>query len=372
MLATASRRALADAAKAAIVPTRNAHQAILSGLHVEADAVSGVVTLTSTNLDLTCTVDVRAEVETAGAVVVPAAKVADFFARTSGELVELRLDGDLEMSCGEATISLRTFDVTAWPKTQLVDAVEGPVLSPGDLERIDGVLFAAVKDQEERIKRPVLAGVHFFGNQVECCNTYCIALAELDVEMPDIVVPADVMQRVVKVAAGEGCTVSTDSRRVTFATADWTWTTTLMMQEYPPGPRSAIRATSPAEWRFESAALKASLERIALLDSNDETIDAKFGRKKIISHVTMTRDGGKVLLRNAAADLGEIADAIPVDGDFEGPLILDHRLVSQLLAAHNEPTITFEIDSCLKPIQARSGDRRTVRLQMPVRPKVRT
>lgn len=366
---TADRRTLAAAAKAVIVQPVNLNQAILHGLHIEADRKSGVVTLTSSNLDLTVAADVRADVDNGGVAIVPAARIAEFLNRTTSQLAMFELtEHGLSATAGEAVMVLRCFDVNAWPTTPTIDA-PGPNLTAGDIDRIGGVLHATVRDEKERLARPVLAGVHFFSNRVETCSSYGLALAELSVEMPDVVAPVNTMRRVVQGARDEGCTVSTDGRRITFSTGDATWTSTLLAMEYPPGPRSMIRQSSPSSWRFDTDDLLASLDRIALLDASDPSIDAQFGSKKLISHVLMQRDGGKVLLRNAAADLGEIADAVPVDGDFDGPIIFDHRLLASVLKAHDEPTVTFELDGPMKPLQIRSGDSRRVQLLVPVRVK---
>lgn len=351
---TADRKALAKAVKDVIVPPVNTHITVLHGIHIEADRKAGVVTFTSSNLDLTCTEDVRADVDNGGVAIVPAKVLGAFLNNGPADLVTFELgDGTLTATCGESVVTLRTHDVEHWPKALTVtgDAV---VLSVADVRRIGSVLFAADPDRTQ----PILNKVHFHDHHAEATDRYQLAIASLEATLPDVCVPIEVVRRVVA-GTDEDVVLTVDDRHACFASGDRTWTSTIAALDFPTVDRLIVEK-QPVKFRFTTGELVDALKRMRLLDEDDPKKDRV---------VILTPDGGKVLLSHKVQDVGEVADMVPctIDGEPPTRLAVGLAYFTELVAEHDEETITVELTDALKPLQVRTSDARHVSLLMPVR-----
>jgi DNA polymerase-3 subunit beta len=351
------RKAFASALKTASVPTVSNHLPILGGLHV--DAVKGRAALTGTNLDLTVALDLEADVEEAGAVVLPGRVLAALVDKAEGDTVEITVEaGRATVESGPTVATLHTFAVEDWPKVTPADGKRFE-LSAADLERIAGGTGCAGSGKDLEGGRHMLGGVHFLGNQARTASTLRCAIAQLGVnDLPDQIVPMDVVQRVLKASPG-GVTMTFDPRSVTFDAADGniTWTSRLIPGAFPK-VENIVRKDSPYQLVMPREPLAEALNRVRLLadDGGD------------FRPVDLTRDGNAVLIRSARADVGDIVEEVPCSGDWVKPLRLHDGNLLALLAAMDSDDITLEVEDAMKIVQARTADRRLVVGIMPMRP----
>lgn len=121
-------------------------------------AQSGWLALSATNLDLSLTAWVQAEVADEGAATVPGRLMGELIATYPAEAVRLQSEEahTLAVSCGRSRSSVRGHDPAEFPLLPQIDATGG-IPIPGDVLRtlIGQSAFAAADDDA----RPVFAGV---------------------------------------------------------------------------------------------------------------------------------------------------------------------------------------------------------------------
>lgn len=141
-----------------VVPARSSLP-VLANVLLDADPGDGL-SLRATNLELTVSRRMRAEVTIAGRTTVPAKLLADYVALLDrGKHVSLRLatGGKLHLTCERSTAQIATLPADDFPPTPVVDAADVHIELDGAVLRqaIEQVVFAAAPDDS----RPVLAGV---------------------------------------------------------------------------------------------------------------------------------------------------------------------------------------------------------------------
>lgn len=356
MKITANRKALAAALKTATVPAASGHLAILGGLHLEAFK-GGKLTCTGTNLDLTVTLDIDADVTVPGVVILPGRLFAGLVDKAASDTITLIVEHEhATIEAGKTVATLRTLRVEDWPKVHTADG-ERFELHALDVERLSHVLHAVQTDAKKLSGRPALGGVHFAGNTAEATDSYRLAIAQLGCEdLPGRIVPLDVINRVVKASPG-GVTLTFDNRSVTFDSADsnTTWTSTLIPAEFPK-TEQLIRKESKHALTVNRHVLADALSRVRLLADGDET-----------HPVDLTPEGMLLRLSATSVDVGDIYDEVACTGDWGQPIRFHDRYLADLLANHDGDEITFELDDPLKPVQCRTSDWRLTLLIMPVR-----
>lgn len=357
MKATTNRKALAAAVKSVVVPAGTSRVDVLSGLHIEADAKAGVLTLTSTNLDLTVTLDVEATITEPGVVVVPADRFVRFLAACDSESAAVdQADGVVKVICGDSDVALRTLNAEHWPKSITAEG-DSVVLPAEDLHRIARIIYATEQDTKLKAQHPSRWIVHLNGKRAECTDTFRCAVAGLTVDLPEACVPVDVIRRVaesVRATETEAVTVTVDGRQATFATDRQSWTTRLVLVEFPPLDR--LLATEPPNvLRLTTSELLDALDRVAVVD----------GEQRL---VTLTPDGGKVIVSNSGKDVGEATSIVPCTGEFDEAIVFMRSYLADLLKAHDEETIEIRLGPTGRhPIMVRSSDSRLAHMTMPTR-----
>lgn len=352
---TADRKALAAAVKSVVI--NGGHQPIHSALRM--DAADGQVRMAATNGDLAVTATIDADVTEEGTAIPPATLLAGFLSGVKGERVEV-VEAALAFtaSCGDSAVALRCHHPSIWPTIEQV--TDGAVeLSASDIDSLNHVLHAqvsGVKTGINSLTHPEMAGVHMNGSRFEAFNGYTLAVGQTSTDLPKVTVPTETINRVARQCT-QGCTVAASERLVTFATATSSWTSRIIAKDFP-AVQAALDLTGQYRMTFDTAELAEALGRMGLLDES-------------IHHVTVLRDGGKAILTNVAQDVGEVTDLISVEGDYDSRMILDHRLLAGVISAHDEPSVTFEIDGPTKPVLIRSSDRRFIHVIVPVHPTAR-
>lgn len=343
----ADRKALAAAVKTAMRANGRSHLTVLNGVRLEATD-DGRLTVTCTDIEMAITADVAVQVDEPGVAIPPARLVAGFLGG-GGEQVEVATDEDeatATLTSGDATLRVRLLAVNDWPA--LPEAPdEWADLSAEQVDLIGRVAVSASTDTG----RPILTGVKFRGTDVLATDSFRLAIADLGVDLNDVIVPARLLSAAVEAAGGDGCRYAASARTAWFATDGVEMSGRLIAGEYPKA-ENLLRKKSPHHMEFDSGALLDAIDRIKVL-----TVDS--------SLVEVEPDGGKVTLRRRSVDGDEITATVPVDTDFDERIGFNLGFLEQAVEKAGTDTVRLEIADCMKPVQIESGA--LTQLLMPIR-----
>lgn len=331
MKARAERSALLAALKTAL-PAVGKNLPVLAGALIE--AADDLISVTCSNLDLTVTSSVPADIAEPGVVVVPAHLAASIIGAFDGDVVELALEGDrVSLSGGEATATVRTLAAESWPKVTEAegDAVE---LDPATLGLLARVARFVSADRTSRY-----CGVHVSGGKAHATDSYRFGIADLGVELPEAIIPAGAIIATAK-NAGDGATLTIDDRCATFAAGASSWTCRLFEGDFP-NLEPFLRDTSPESLTFAASTLREALDRVRVL------ADADAGR------VTFHDLDGQARLTCQRADVGEIVDHVPCTGAIDADVCLKLAFLIELVDVAGADEITLDIDD-RKPVLCRT------------------
>jgi DNA polymerase III subunit beta len=337
MKATVNRRNLTAALKTVLPASPRAGGAlpVLSGVHI--DASDGQLRLTCTNLDLTITTVVEAEVGEPGVVVVPANVTARIIAALTGDTVNLAVDDDqLAVGAGRAATQLRTLDADTWPRITEADGTPA-TLDADIITGIRRVLHAASDD----MNRPILTGVHFTDGIIEATDSY--RLAQVATPTNDVIgalIPADAVKAVLA-DNPDVVTVTVNQRSATFTDGITTWTTRLIEGEFPNTGALLRSATNPLRITADATELADAVNTVAALGNSDTG-----------PRVRLTLTDGQLLVENTNAGVGHTETFVDAEGDFTDPIEFNPQQLLDLLDAAGDRPVTIELASQMRPVLA--------------------
>ena len=203
--------------------------------------------LTATNLDLTITATVPAEVADEGRVTVPARLLADYVASLAEAPCTLELTPStqvLKLSCGIHRTNIHGIDAVEFPPLPARDAGTGVELDAHALEAAIGQTAVAASSDEAR---PVLTGVllQLEGDRLTLVATdgHRLAVRTLGVEAPadsagvSVIVPArhlaEVARAITPTRARVSVTVSAQRNQIFFTMPDVEISSRLIEGNYP-------------------------------------------------------------------------------------------------------------------------------------------
>lgn len=348
MKLTANRKDLLAAAKlASTVAAKTAYTPALTGVKLTG---AKELALCATDLDTTVEITVGAEVADPGEVVVPADLFARFLASCSDDTATLTTgDGDLSVTCGTATGSLLALDGDTWPTLADVDG-DTFTLDPERHQLIGRILFAASTDHT---RSAAMCGVHLAANLATCTDSYRIARARLgDIDLPEVIVPAAPLRRALRDVDGP-LEVTVDANRARLATRDGIcWTLRLVNAEYPKVDGLIPKSGLPHHLTVARGDLATAVDRAEVIDAGER-------------FVILERDGDTLRVRARRADVGDIADELDCEGDFDEPVQYNGVFLGGLLNAHEGDEVTLTLTDALKSTVVDDGT--ILQLLMPVK-----
>jgi DNA polymerase-3 subunit beta len=152
---------------------------VLAGVRIEADA-NGTVSLSSFDYEVSARVEIAAEVESAGVVLVKGSLLAEMARSLPAKPIEIALDGTkVSVTCGTTRFSLLTMPVEDYPTLPQMPDLSGTVAGDDFTKAITQVAVAASRDET----LPLLTGirVEIEGENITLLSTdrYRLALREL-------------------------------------------------------------------------------------------------------------------------------------------------------------------------------------------------
>lgn len=322
--------------------TSKAHLPVLTCVRIDA---GGGLVLSATDLDLCIETTVPAEVLEDGTALVDAALLGRFVHAASDGAVEFHSsDAALNVSAGEAVMSMPTWPTEQWPQIPVTEGEPAP-LDADTFAAAAAVAFAARPENDPNHEQK---GVWFHDGYAVALDGYRLAAARLDVEVATGCVPAPVL-RLVSREATEGLELSVDHQGATFTTGDTAWTTRLIVS--PPKPwQTYFDCDYPHHLSLDPGDFLVALKRVAVVHE----------------WVRLSLEGDKLTLSASEVDVGEISDRLPASGELPYEVIVKVGYLTDAVEAHDasELTIRFRSERAGFTIQ---GDRISQAI-MPINP----
>lgn len=287
---------------------------------------------------------VTAEVEASAifpTTVVPFDPLLRFVNKADADISIDFADNDCVIKSGTARLVLRTMPADDLPR--IVEAEGNPLhLECNLLDQIGSCLYAASLDTA----RPVLTGLGLVDGWAVCTDSYRLSAVKLEANLPDAIIPADVVRQVIK--AGGDVALSVDDTRATFRAGGVTWTTRLIMGQFPNWQR--LVGTPTGQLVADKQALLDGLEQVDLFGSEWVRVEAM---------------GDQIGLGTRAQD-GDTAAAL-VKGTVSDEVSFTLRYLIDLIKALPGDEVVIGLDGAGKPAVVGTLEGGCIQLLMPVR-----
>jgi DNA polymerase-3 subunit beta len=290
-----------------VASTRSAVQA-LSGVKIS--ATSDGAELLATDMDVGLRVPLKAKVERAGDVVLPARLLLDVVRALPAQEASLELrpaEQDVELISGSATFHLRTLRLEDFPE------LPGPsedtrVALPAAafVETINRVARSASRDET----RPILTGILMSAAEHElrmvATDSYRLSVKQTRLEQPlagtlEANVPARALQELVRIAQqadGAEVAVSVGRNQAVFELDGITLSSRLLEGQFP-NYRQLLPESVEHELRVAAAELAEVVRRISLMAQKNTPLRLGFRE-------------GELTISAQTPDVGEASESIPV------------------------------------------------------------
>lgn len=265
---------------------------VLAGVLIDADA-QGALRLSSFDYEVSARVEVTAEVETAGTVLVSGKLLAEISRALPHKPVDFVLDGTkVTVSCGSSRFVLRTMPVDEYPSLPVMPEPTGTIGGDALTEAVAQVTVAASKDET----LPLLTGVRIEidGEKMTLMATdrYRLALRELNWHpaKPDVEAVALVRARTLSdVAKSLGATADVSvalsatggSELVGFEAGGRHTTSLLVDGDYPP-VRRLFPDETPIYAVVRTDELTEATKRVALVAERNTPIRLSFATGQVV------------------------------------------------------------------------------------------
>lgn len=317
----------------AVAPAVGGHLPVHSLLLLETGEAG--IAVEATNGEWTFRAEAAAlAVQTQGAALVPGRSLLGFLTAKHDAEVHIGLDEAdfINVRCGDGSLRLSVVRRSEWPITD--SPTEGPVeITEIDRKQILRVVFAAGRDPTH----PLLMGVHI-GAECVATDRRRVARAELLANLPNFTVPGDFLRHALR----EESQLTWSGDRVRIKNGRGQFESSVILGDFP--------ETSPLFDARPHQALEMVPLRLA------EALEATAVFDGAESVVTLSRNGiGPVLVYAAHAELGVVHDAVPADGDFDGAISFNHRMLTEAVAAVSaEDRLAFEFVTAAEPAVMRT------------------
>jgi len=341
---------------------------ILSGILLS--AADGAVVLQATDLEISIRDSVPADVEQAGAVVVPGRLLSDVVRKMPDVAIHVESTSfdRISVSCrsekaGVISFELRTLGADDFPRFPEVDpdlTVDIPTSLLGSMVR--QVSKAVSRDEA----RPVLTGILLAIDEDEirmvATDSYRLAVRVAHLEFPskekiEVVIPGKALEEVPKVAgASDNVTMGVSSNQVVFTSGMTTYVTRRIEGTFP-NYKQLIPADGETRITVDKTELLEAAQRVSVMAQHNAPLRMKIADNALTLSAA-TQDVGE-----ASEDLMIEASGNPLEIAFNHVFLLDG------VGSTEDERLVFFATSPLKPGVFTAVDGVSyVYLIMPVRP----
>ncbi|HEX6251029.1 MAG TPA: DNA polymerase III subunit beta [Gemmatimonadaceae bacterium] len=298
-------------AVAASIPTKTTLP-VLANILVE--AVDSGIRFSGTDLDIAVTTEVPADVETPGAITIPARKLFDIARELPPAPVRITTSGEQRavLECGRSKFKLLGLPRDEFPTFPAVKFGESWRIRSGDLHKLIGHTVFAVSTEESR---PILNGVlwEFRPNGMRMVATNGHRLARMEVpsggDIPaspsDLIIPPKALEQVRRLfPADEELEIGRGENHIGFRSPFTAVYTRLIEGPYP-NYEQVIPRDNDKVAIADKQALMSTLRRVAIVAS-DQT-----------HRIRLSFNAGLLKFSVQTPDLGEASDEMPIryEGD---------------------------------------------------------
>ncbi len=332
----------------------------LTGVLMQA-STDGVLTLTTTDLEVSAQLTVEVQVRTEGTALIPARLLTDVVKSLEEAPVEFDADGgqaQIRSAAYESTLRLLPAD--DFPALQAPSGTQVRVDAPTFAESVAQVGRAASKDEARPVLTGVLVEISREGIILAATDSYRLAVREVmataDGEAKAIV-PERALGEAGRAAAGEEkgeIEVVLDESQVSFQIGGLCLTSRLIEGEFP-NYRQLLPEGYENRLTMSRQALIEAVRRVGLLARDNAPVRMEFNQLG-------------VRLSSQSPDLGQAVEAVEAqyEGDELTAAFNPNYLIDGLAAAVGD-SIRLEVRDGLKPGVVRGENDQFTYLVMPVR-----
>jgi DNA polymerase III subunit beta len=327
------------------VSTRTSVQ-ILAGIMLRAE--EGQLFLSATDMEISLRVSLEAQVEDAGAIVVPGRLLVDIVRLLpAGELtLEHRAEEGLALlTSGSASYRLYTYGAEDFPRLPEIDEDSAfTVERDAFLDTVSRVSRSASRDES----RPVLTGVlvRFEGDKVVMAATdsYRLSVKETGLtESPgqdlEAIVPARALGELTRIAQGADSAtlaIGVQENQVVFGT-DGVWLTARRIDGQFPNYKQLLPETFEAEIRLPREELLDVVRRTSLMALRKSPLRLRF-------------EEGELTISAQTPDVGEARESLPIS--YSGDVMeigFNAEFLRDGLESITDEQVRFKLISPLRP-----------------------
>lgn len=309
---TISREKLLEGLQAvtAAVPAKTTLP-VLANLLVE--TTDRGIRLSATDLDIAVSTEVSADVETPGAITIPARKLSEIAKELPPAPVKIASSGEqrITLECGRARFKLMGLPRDEFPTFPQVRFADAWRVKSGELQQLIAHTAFAVSTEESR---PILNGVlwELREERMRMVATNGHRLARMELSIPgtnappsDLIVPPKALEQVRRLfPAEEELEIGRGDNHLGFRSPFTTVYTRLIEGPYP-NYEQVIPKDNDKHCILDKGALAGALKRMSVIAS-DQT-----------HRIKLSFNAGMLKFAVTTPDLGEAADELPIgyDGD---------------------------------------------------------
>ena len=304
-------------------------------------ASGGTLTLQSTDLEVTLTSSLPANVRSEGTAIVPVGELAKHV-KGKGS-IDLTLVGEALRTVNGTTSSLRVLPVDEWPMSLAPDFADAPTY-PLDLAAIVGIATAASTDSD----RPILAGVYFDGPEIVATDSYRLhMLRSAEVSYPQVLLPARALLLAAKAGSAGTLQVVTTVRQqgrdeITEVHARVTVGNQVIDVRGVEGTFPNYHQLIPSGYPCT-----VTVDRLPLLS----VVQSVKPMAQYASPVRLTVEGDQLVVSARTQDVGEATGSVPakVEGDFPMVVAFNPEFLADCLSTMTGERATLGVLDGLKP-----------------------
>ena len=279
---------------------------ILEGIKISAYGDS--VVLSGTDLELSITKTIKAEVIDEGQTVVPGKLFGEYLRKLTNEQISLELNerNQLRISYADSEGFIQCMDVLEFPELKNVDRVDYFEVNRQDLKNlINSVIFAVAVDDSRPILKGVLFEINENGIRAVALDGFRMAMANKKIVSTtsdfSFIVPARSLAEISRMLDNdESVKVYVHSNNLMVDMTDTVITTRLLEGQFI-NYRQILNSNFNTTVSIKKSQLEDAIERASLLSKGDKNSRVKFDITE--NSLTLTSD----------SEIGNVKENIPVN-----------------------------------------------------------
>lgn len=333
----------------------------LSGIQLT--AVTGALTLTATDGDISIRSKIAAEVESGGSIVVPGRLLADVARQLpAGDVSLVSEGGMLKLDCGSASFKLRLLAADDFPEVQEVQGSTVTLPVSEFSETIEQVARSASRDETRPHLTGILLSIEGENLRSVATDSYRLAVRTTKIDPPvsekiEANVPARALQEATRIADGhETVEITLAERQISFSAGEALLVSRLIDGQFPDFEQ-LIPDSYEHVLDIDVSELHDAVKRVSLLAQRNTPLKVALA-------------DGELEVSAQTTDIGEGRESLPAP-DFSGdPLEIGFNpdfLRDGLDSAHTERA-KFKLISAFRPGLIVAGEHdEFMYLVMPIR-----